>query len=118
LNQLLLIINIITIIFLFSITVAQSNIGLLQNSIYGSAFPVACTLISIAFILFIKNRRRSDIINWQGRNILSAKKHIPSARRESHFRVKQTYFTLDLIIIRGRSRSDISEKCNIVSLGI
>ena len=53
LNQLLLIINLITIVLLFSITVAQSNIGLLQNPIYCSAFPVACTLISIAFISFI-----------------------------------------------------------------
>ena len=73
-NQLLLIINLITIVLLFSITVAQSNIGLLQNPIYSSAFPVACTLISIAFILFIINRKRSDTINWQGRKYTISKK--------------------------------------------
>ena len=74
LNQQLLIINLITIVLLFSITVAQSNIGLLQNPIYCSAFPVAYTLILIAFILFIINRRRSDTVNWQGRKYTISKK--------------------------------------------
>lgn len=72
LNQLLLIIDSITILIMVSTLTIQSKVGLSQNLLYGFASPAAGFLISIVFTFIIAKRKKTGgrNIEWRGRQYI------------------------------------------------
>jgi hypothetical protein len=72
LNQILLVIDSITILIMVSTLAIQSKVGLSQNLVYGFVSPVAGLLISIVFAFLIVKRKKTGSCNieWRGRQYI------------------------------------------------
>jgi hypothetical protein len=75
LNQLLLIVNSITMFIIVSTFTIQSKIGLSQSLVYGFVSPVAGLFISLIFTMLIVNQRKTGRCNigWRGRRYVFSK---------------------------------------------
>ncbi len=75
LNQLLLIVNSITMLIIVSTFAVQSKIGLSQSLVYGFVSPVAGLFVSLIFTLLIVNQRKTGGCNigWRGRRYVFSK---------------------------------------------
>jgi chlorobactene glucosyltransferase len=72
LNQLLIVIDSITILIMVSTLAIQSKVSLSQNLVYGFVSPVAGLLISIVFAFLIAKRKKTGSCNieWRGRQYI------------------------------------------------
>jgi chlorobactene glucosyltransferase len=74
-NDLLLIINSVTMLIIVSTFTIQSKIGLSQNLVYGFVSPVAGLFVTIIFTLLLVNQRKTgrSNIEWRGRRYIISK---------------------------------------------
>ena len=74
LSQILLTIDLMSIVLIISVIVIQLSINLSLSPFYAVFGPIACTIISIAFISSIVKSRRRDTIKWRGREYVITEK--------------------------------------------
>ena len=86
LNQLLLVINSITLLIIISASVIQSKAGLYQNPVYSFVSPVACLVISIVFASLIAKRKKAGNCNivWRGRKYVITENTYTEYRKRRH----------------------------------
>lgn len=74
LNQILLASDLISIVLIISVITIQLSIYLFLSPFYAVFVPIACTIISIAFISSIVKSRRRGTVKWRGREYVMAEK--------------------------------------------
>jgi hypothetical protein len=75
LGQILLVVDLMSIVLIISVIAIQLSIGLFLSPIYALFSPIACAIISIGFILaIVKSRRRGTTIRWRGREYVITEK--------------------------------------------
>jgi cellulose synthase/poly-beta-1,6-N-acetylglucosamine synthase-like glycosyltransferase len=75
LGQILVVVDLLSIVLIISVFAIQLSIGLFLSPIYALFSPIACAIISIGFILaIVKSRRRGATIRWRGRQYVITEK--------------------------------------------
>ena len=75
--QILLYINVVTIVLIILTNLIQSKFSLFQNPIYALASPLGCAIVSLSFISSVVGARKTGAVNWSDRQYTINEKQHP-----------------------------------------